>query len=104
MAGNPATLLAQAEKKLKGWGLFGNKYEDALELYEQVRASEGEGNGHGRDVKAMRRSCLLLVMTLPRHDPHTIITFSSSPRTTRRPRSSPCAFTSPPLRGTRTIP
>ena len=26
--------LAKADKKLKGWGLFGNKYEDASELFE----------------------------------------------------------------------
>ena len=27
---------AKAEKKLSGWGLFGNKYEDAADLYEQA--------------------------------------------------------------------
>ena len=25
----------KAEKKIKGWGLFGSKYEDAAELYEK---------------------------------------------------------------------
>eukprot|EP00249_Psilotum_nudum_P014635 c24930_g1_i1 orf=534-1400(+) len=26
----------KAEKKIKGWGIFGNKYEDAAELYEKA--------------------------------------------------------------------
>lgn len=29
-------LVAKADKKLGGWGLFGNKYEDALELLEKA--------------------------------------------------------------------
>merc|ERR1711934_412936 len=30
---------AKAEKKLKSWGMFGNKYEDAADLYEQAANS-----------------------------------------------------------------
>lgn len=29
-------LVTKANKKLKGWGMFGNKYEDAVELLEQA--------------------------------------------------------------------
>lgn len=29
-------LVAKAEKKLSGWGLFGNKYEDAAGMYESA--------------------------------------------------------------------
>ena len=29
-------LVAKADKKLKGWALFGNKYEEALELLEKA--------------------------------------------------------------------
>ncbi|GHP03697.1 hypothetical protein PPROV_000245200 [Pycnococcus provasolii] len=32
-------LVAKAEKKLAGWSLFGNKYEDALELLEKASAN-----------------------------------------------------------------
>ena len=29
-------LIAKADKKIKGWALFGNKYEEALELLEKA--------------------------------------------------------------------
>jgi len=29
-------LVAKANKKLKGWGLFGSKYEDAVELLDKA--------------------------------------------------------------------
>ena len=47
-------LVAKAEKKLKGWNMFGNKYEEALEMLEKAV------NGF-KLAKACARSCDIML-------------------------------------------